>query len=227
MSAAWSVLDDAKAVADEACDRITWAAQSAIARRGQFRIVLAGGVTPEKVYTQLTETVQNWSRWHIYFGDERCLPKDHPQRNSTMVRHCLLDHVPIPQVQIHEIRAELGAERAAFLYAKELVLPFDMVLLGLGEDGHTASLFPDQRHFEDALVVAVRGSPKPPAERVSLSAYALGMTDKLLFLVTGSRKQQAIARWRRREMMPANSIKVTGQLEVLVDLAAWGDSQDD
>lgn len=222
MNTVWTVQDDATAVAVQACDRIVRAAQSAIAQRGRFRIVLAGGTTPERVYKQLTGTAQDWPRWHIFFGDERCLPKEHPQRNSTMIRHCLLDHVPIPQLQIHEIRAELGAEQAAYLYSKELELPFDMVLLGLGEDGHTASLFPGQRQLDDALVIAVWDSPKPPAERVSLSAYALGMTDQLLFLVTGSGKRQAIMRWRRGEKMPANRILVRGSMEVLVDLAAWG-----
>lgn len=222
MITTWTVLPNAKAVADQACDRIVLAAQNALKQRGEFRIVLAGGETPQGVYQQLSQTVQEWSRWHIYLSDERCLPAHHPQRNSTMIHRSLLDHVPIPVVQIHEIRAELGAERAAYLYSKELEFPFDMILLGLGEDGHTASLFPEHKYFGGGWVVAVHDAPKRPSERVSLSALALGMSERLLFLVTGSHKRQAIARWQRGEALPANSIVGNGQREILLDLAAWG-----
>jgi 6-phosphogluconolactonase len=119
-------------------------AERAIAARGAFSIVLAGGNTPRNIYRALCDADTDWSAWHVYFGDERCLPADDPERNSHMARSAWLDHVAIPSQQIHPIPGELGPETAADSYARELaeVGEFDLVLLGLGEDGHTASLFP-------------------------------------------------------------------------------------
>ena len=96
-----------------------------------------------------------------------------------------------------------------------------MVLLGLGEDGHTASLFPGHQHSSDDLAVPVHDAPKPPPDRVSLSAKALADTENLLFLVTGEGKRDAVRRWRANESIPANGVQAKGRAEVLIDRAAW------
>jgi 6-phosphogluconolactonase len=128
---------------------------------------------PLAVYRRLVEPPADWARWHLFFGDERCLPAGDPERNSLAARAVWLDRVPIPPDNVHPIRAELGAEPAAAHYA-ELIrdrLPFDLVLLGLGEDGHTASLFPGHAIQDAALVMPVHDAPKPPADRVSLTPW--------------------------------------------------------
>jgi len=216
--------NDAEAVARRACQRIQQAARHAIVSRGRFNIVLAGGRTPELCYEFLSESTSDWNRWHAYFGDERCLPAGDPLRNSVMAAAALFDRVAIPGTQIYPIPAELGAELAAHSYRKTVsnVTPFDMVLLGLGEDGHTASLFPGQHHSGQLEVVPVHGAQKPPPERVSLNVRTLSNSRQVLFLIAGENKQDAVARWRRGEPLPATSIRSRGALEVLIDPAAWG-----
>lgn len=218
----WVVLEDAAAVAGSARDRISTAAKEAIDKRGEFRLVLAGGRTPERTYALLAETDQEWNRWQLYFGDERCLPAGHPERNSIMAARVLTGRVPIPPRRIHPIPAELGAEAAARAYAPEIesALPFDLVLLGLGEDGHTASLFPGHQHDPGELAVAVHNAPKPPPDRVSLNYHTLGRTRRLLFLVSGDGKRDAVRRWWAGEEIPAARLESEGVAEVLIDRAA-------
>jgi 6-phosphogluconolactonase len=217
----WHVLDSPETVAAQAAQRILEAANHAIAERGRFRIVLAGGRTPEAAYRLLVEGDTDWSRWEIYFGDERCLPADNVERNSLMATTALLDSVPVPASNIHPIPAELGAEAAAAKY-EEVVrksLPFDLVLLGIGEDGHTASLFPGQQHPADLLVLAVHNAPKPPPDRVSLSASALNEARHVLVLATGTGKRAAIHAWRAGERLPIAAIGGSVPVDVLTDIA--------
>ncbi len=220
----WTVLDNAEAVACEACRRILAAAQQSIERRGRFRIVLAGGSTPAQTYRRLARAASDWAHWDLYFGDERCLPEGDPQRNSVMVDRALLDHGAIPRDRVHPIQAHLGPTDAARRYAVIVVhaLPFDMVLLGLGEDGHTASLFPGHHHPGGEWVHGVFDAPKPPPERVSLSASALASTREPLFLITGAGKRDAVAAWRRGEDLPVSRIRPAGGADVLIDRAAYG-----
>ncbi len=190
------VFADAAAVALAAADFIAARAQDAIAERGRFRVVLAGGRTPEATYRHLRERDLQWSDWEIFFGDERCLPADHPERNSQMVAAALTRHVAIPRGQIHAIPAELGAARAAARYAEDIgAQGFDLVVHGLGEDGHTASLFPHHAVDPQARVIAVHDAPKWPAERVSLGLAALRDTAIALAIVTGTGKTQALKGW--------------------------------
>ena len=202
----WTVLKESKAVADIACERITKAAEKAIQQRGVFRLVMAGGSTPELTYGLLAEKDNDWSCWEIYLGDERCLPANHIERNSVMIKQALTDKVPIPENQIFPIRAEIGAEKAAQAYEEILEprLPFDMVLLGMGADGHTASLFPGQKFPQGRLVVPVTDAPKPPSSRVSLSEYSINQSRQLLLLITGKSKNQAIKQWRNNDDLPAS-----------------------
>jgi 6-phosphogluconolactonase len=183
-------------------------AQSAIARQQRFRLVMAGGQTPRGVYTMLRDAQTDWSCWHIYFSDERCVAVDDAQSNSRMVRDCLLDHVPIPAFQIHVIPTELGVDEAAANYDALLQTqtPFDLVLLGLGEDGHTASLFPGQVLNSDRWAVAVHHAPKPPSKRVSLSVRALRATANVLVMASGIDKRDAIASWRAGTLLPIQTV---------------------
>ncbi len=191
-----------------AVKRILQAANEAIAQHGSFLIVLAGGSTPRSVYQLLAKEQADWAKWHVYHNDDRCLPVDHAERNSKMAREAWLSHVAIPQEQIHDIPAELGNIEGAKAYAKTLagVRSFDLVILGLGEDGHTASLFPNQAVDNSADAVPVFNSPKPPADRVTMSQNRLNNTYEVLFLVTGAGKQEAVDNWLNGVAIPATLI---------------------
>jgi 6-phosphogluconolactonase len=219
--ARWIAVADGDALRREACHRIVECAAGAIAARGEFRIVLAGGNTPRGVYRMLRSADADWRRWQVYFGDERCLPVGDPQRNSRMAGETWLDHVPVPGTAVHAIPGELGAAAAAQAYAAVLapVGEFDLVLLGLGEDGHTASLFPGLelgRAADAPDVLAVFEAPKPPAQRVTMSAARLARSRAVLFLVEGEGKRDAIARWRAGELLPAAAIRPPAGADVLV-----------
>lgn len=217
-----SCLPSADAVAAETARRILAAAEGAIAARGRFVLVLAGGRTPLAAYTLLVGQGADWDRWHIFLGDERCLPASDPGRNSVAATHAFLDRVPIPAGNLHWMAAELGGEPAARAYEAAIApwLPFDLVLLGMGEDGHTASLFPGRPVPEGPLAIAVQGAPKPPPERVSLTPRALSSSHEMLILVTGDEKAEAVAAWRRGAGLPVAQVASQGRAIVLIDEAA-------
>ena len=222
----WQVFPDGAALADQAAALILDAARAAITERGVFHLVLAGGNTPKNAYERLRESGANWAKWQIYFGDERCLPRGDPGRNDIMARRAWLDHIRIPPVNIHPIPAEHGAEKGAQRYAVTLrrVLEFDLVLLGLGEDGHTASLFPGRQEGlgkNETEVVAVRAAPKPPPERVSLSAVRLSRAQRVLYMVGGESKREAVKLWRADADIPPRYITPTLGIDAYVDRAAW------
>ena len=222
----WQVFPDAAALAEQAEALILDAARAAISARGIFHLVLAGGNTPKGAYERLRECGANWAKWQIYFGDERCLPRGDPGRNATMARRAWLDHIRIPPVNIHPIPAEHGAEKGAQRYAGILrrVPEFDLVLLGLGEDGHTASLFPGRKEGlgkNDAEVIAVRAASKPPPERVSLSVARLSRARRVLYLVGGQSKRDAVKAWRAQADIPPRHITPTLGIDVYIDRAAW------
>jgi 6-phosphogluconolactonase len=205
---------------------IAAAARAAIQARGAFHLVLAGGSTPRAVYASLCDLPTDWAAWHLYFGDERVLPAGHPERNSTMAQDAWLARTPIPLQQIHPMPTERGLEPACAANTQLLadVGEFDLVLLGLGEDGHTASLFPghDIGAADDAPdVLMVHDAPKPPPPRLSLSAHRLSRARQVLFLVTGASKQEAVARWKSGEPIPAAAIHCPNGVDVLLDNAAW------
>ena len=218
----WQCFADADAVAAEALVRVLDASQRAIDARGRFSIVLAGGTTPEQIYQRLRDCDTDWSRWFVWFGDERCLSADHPDRNSMMAHKALLAHVPIPAGQVFPIPAESGPQRAADAYEALIKSesPFDMVLLGIGEDGHTASLFPGHEHPEDRMVVPVVDAPKPPPERVSLNIAALCNTREMCVLVTGDTKREAVRQWRQGVDLPVARLRCAAGVDVLADEAA-------
>jgi 6-phosphogluconolactonase len=218
----WHAFPTTSALEYAAAQAIFNASQQAISERNAFHLVLAGGTTPRRVYELLSTKDTDWRAWHIYFGDERCLPAGHAERNSSMAAQAWLDHVGIPASQIHIIPAEQGAVAAARTYAKILsrVDVFDLVILGLGEDGHTASLFPNHNWGaspEAAATLAVQDAPKPPSERVSLSARRLSLTRQVMFLVSGASKQQAIMDWRHGKQIPAAAISPDSGVDVYLE----------
>ena len=205
---AWQVFPDAATLHMQASNVILDSARTAITARSVFHLVLAGGRTPRGVYARLAQFHVEWKKWQIYFGDERCLPVGDPQRNDSMARAAWLDRVPIPAANIHSIPAQLGPTVGALRYAETLagVGSFDLVLLGLGEDGHTASLFPGQP-LGDAptsdAVLAVPNAPQVLHERVSLSIARLNRTRQAMFLITGEDKRAALAAWWSNQDIPA------------------------
>jgi 6-phosphogluconolactonase len=219
------VLADAAAVAEAAVELILTHARTAIAERGRFRILLAGGTTPTATYRLLASRDADWGAWQVYHGDERCLPADDGERNSLVADQVWLERVAIPREQVHAIPAELGAEAAAEAYSPLVAaaLPFDLVLLGVGEDGHTASLFPGRSIPPEALVIPVHDAPKPPSDRVSLTPKALGASARILFLITGAGKRDALRQWQSGVPLPAAQVAAAGSAMALLDRAAAGE----
>jgi 6-phosphogluconolactonase len=207
----WRVLDDPQSVAGAVADLVAKAIES-----GTRTLVLAGGSTPRRAYQLLAERPLQWGRVTVLFGDERCVPPDDSESNYWMARE-LLDRVRPGGV--HRIPAELGAEEGAELYdgVVRRLAPLDLVLLGVGPDGHTASLFPDHPALEaTGFAVAVHHAPKPPPDRVSLTLRVLREARSTVFIVTGSDKAEALAR-AQRGAVPAGMI---ADAEYVVDRAA-------
>jgi 6-phosphogluconolactonase len=221
----WRVFADADALVAALADALCAAAEAAIAARGAFHLVLAGGTTPLVLYRALADRHVGDARWHVWYGDERCLPADHPERNSVMVEAAWLAASRIPPENRRPIPAELGAQAATTLYGDWLkgVSDFDAVLLGMGEDGHTASLFPDHDwgsapDSPDAL--AVSDAPKPPSARVSLSAARLNRSQRVWLVITGSGKRDALARWKSGVRLPVSVVQGKQETVVWLDVAA-------
>jgi 6-phosphogluconolactonase len=218
---AWQVLENPDRVADTAAQVIAAAAGRALFARAEFKIVLAGGNTPALTYRRLQRIDTDWLRWEVFFGDERCLAPEDPARNSALATQMFGERVP--HMRIHAIPAERGAESAATEYA-ELVRqksPFDLVVLGIGEDGHTASLFPGQIFDDAAWCIAIHQAPKPPAERVSLGLRGLRASREMLVIATGASKRAALGRWRAGEVLPITAVTRGLAVTALVDAAAW------
>lgn len=211
----WQVEPDAAAVADAACRLIGVAARAAIAERGRFHLVLAGGSTPLETYRRLALSDQKWKRWSLYYGDERCLAQGDPDLNSSLV---LASGLAERAGAHHPIETWRGAKAAAADYREriEAARPFDLVLLGMGEDGHTASLFPGDK-WPARSVFAVRDAPKAPRERVSLGIEALQDCRSMLVMVTGAGKRDAVQRWRAGEDLPVARVAAGDQALVLVE----------
>jgi len=210
----FQVLATPEDVARAAADQIVAALD------GEARtLVLAGGNTPKRCYELLAGGEVKWGRVTVLFGDERCVPPDDPDSNFRMARESLLDRVA--PATVHRIAGELGPDEAAAAYDRIVgaLAPLDVVLLGAGEDGHTASLFPGHPELQArGWAVGVRSAPKPPPERVSLTLPALQGARHVIVLATGSGKADAVAKARRGEV-PSGMI--AGALW-LIDRAAAG-----
>jgi len=153
MKAEQKIMSDGQSLIEAATEQFVASARNAIAKRGVFHVALAGGSTPKGLYQKLATSPYveqiDWSRVHLFFGDERCVLPTHEDSNFKMAREAMIDHIPIPQENVHRMPTEEGvAPEVAIRYGRTLAdtldgAPLDLVLLGLGPDGHIASLFPD------------------------------------------------------------------------------------
>ena len=188
-----------------AAARIACVFEEACVARGRADLGLAGGTTPRRAYEMLADAVSDWTGIHLWLCDERAVGPDDPDSNARMLAETLLVGDRVPHEQVHRIRGELGADAAADDYERELAviaprrgaLPvLDIALLGLGPDGHTASLFPHHPALhapETRACVAVHDAPKPPPDRITLTLAALRAARSRLILATGSGKAEAVA----------------------------------
>ncbi len=218
----WHQYPTADELAKAVCHLILEKAEQAIANKGEFKLVLAGGSTPEKIYHLLAKAEADWQKWKLYYGDERCLPADDKDRNSVMAYNTLISKVAIPTEQNYIMATENGPVTSASQYRSIIaeVDRFDLVLLGMGEDGHTASLFPGQSHDETDTVHEVYNSPKPPPERITLSAKTLANTDALFYIITGESKQEAVKQWKDGTVLPVATIAPVAGVDIYIDQAA-------
>ncbi|MDB4040487.1 6-phosphogluconolactonase [Methylophilaceae bacterium] len=201
----------------KACQFIMERAELAIREKGSFLIVLSGGTTPVNVYKLLAKEQINFEKWHIYFGDERCFPLNHLERNSNIAGSIWLSKVNIPKTNIFIIPAELGNIDGSLSYEKILDKnkPFDLVMLGLGEDGHIASLFPNQKWDNSKQVISVSNSPKAPSHRISLTPSRLSNTEEVLFLISGKNKSYAFNQWKEGNDLPASLISAKNKISIM------------
>jgi 6-phosphogluconolactonase len=226
------VLPDPHALAREAADRFVALARSAIAAQGRFAVALSGGSTPRLLYEQLVTQPIDWQRVHIFWGDERCVPPDHPDSNYGMAQRALLSHINIPAQNVHRLQGELNPAQAAQRYEDELrtffgAAPcFDLILLGLGSDAHTASLFPHTPALhEQQRWVAAQYVENLQADRLTLTLPIINHAANIIFLIAGHDKAAALQSvWhgpRDPDRFPAQSIMPTiGRVTWLVDRAA-------
>jgi 6-phosphogluconolactonase len=178
---------------------------AAVSARGEFHLVLPGGGSPRGLLSLLRDRHLPWRFVHLYLTDERCLPPGDGKRNDFMIEQLLLPYVRLPYANVHRIPAELGPEAGAQAFAELLrnTPPFDLVILGMGEDGHTASLFPGSAVLDDeGAAVAVRHAPKPPVERVSLGLQRLLSARERLVIAMGVGKRPVLQRIQAGEVFP-------------------------
>ncbi len=227
------VAADAGALAEQAA---TWLAERVMAQEGPVSIGLSGGSTPKRLYQRLAAPEWRdrlpWGRIHLFWGDERFVPPDHPDSNQAMVRQAMLDGVPIPTGNIHPVPTDGTPESAATRYEEALrrfaeTRPgqplFDIQLLGLGPDGHTASLFPGNPALQErkAWVLAVIGAKPEP--RITLTYPALNGSRASAFLVAGEEKREILAGLRAGDKaLPAAGLGPMGPVTIFADRAAAG-----
>lgn len=201
------VLDSAQELATTVATRLLSVLAAAQAEGRDPHVALTGGTIAEAIHREVARLSPgsgvDWTRVHLWWGDERFVAAGSPDRNAGQARAAFIDAVGVPDAHVHEVATTEqadGVDAAAASYAAELgalgAEPFDVVMLGVGPDGHVASLFPGfaQVHVDDVLAIGVTGSPKPPPQRVSLTFPALNRTRATWFVVSGDGKAEAVAR---------------------------------
>jgi 6-phosphogluconolactonase len=224
------VVDGPAALADAAAGWTAERIQRAVAERGACYLALAGGDTPVGCYRRLAqppylETLP-WPRLFVYWSDERQVPLDDPASNYAMAKATLLDLVPIPADQVFPLVGDPTPALKRVATDGGGRPRFDVIHLGLGEDGHTASLFPGNEALDErqAWVRVIRDAPKPPPDRLTLTLPVLNAARAVLFMVQGASKRQALARVLQRDpTLPASRVQpIDGELQFIVDKAAIG-----
>jgi len=238
-----TVLPDPATLAEAAAEHVAAQAATATAARGRFTIALSGGSTPKALYARLADPAWrdaiDWSAWHVFWGDERLVPPDDPNSNVGLAERALLARVPIPAAQVYRVPVDAGG-RVAVARAYEAVLRrvfdlapgawprFDLVLLGLGGDGHTASLFPGHPALDEhtRLVVGTPPGTLPPTlDRVTLTLPVLNTARAVTFLAAGADKAAVLRRvLAGAPDLPAARVRpVDGEVRWLIDAAAAGE----
>jgi len=216
----WNIYSEFDQASKAAADFLAEHILQSVQKKNTCHVVLPGGNTPAKCLAYLAQKKLPWDKIHWYLGDERCYPVGHIERNDVMLEKNLWSK--IGKTQVHRIPAELGAEQGAESYRKimDAIDCIDIAFLGVGEDGHSASLFPDNIALKDRRsVVAVHDSPKAPAERVSLSVQILKQAKCRMLLASGVTKVDVIARIKKGELLPVNRL---GNINWFMDEAAAG-----
>jgi len=227
LSTRLSVLADAEAVARHGADAIAERIDAARGEGRDLHIALAGGSTPRRAYELLAGVEGTWAHVHLWLGDERCVPEDHPEANVRMVRESLLAQPRREPPVLHVVASPEVPEDAAWLYglAVREHVPggiFDIVLLGMGPDGHTCSLFPGHPVLDvrEPPVSAVRDSPKPPPERITLTLPVVRAARHTLLLVAGADKRESLAKALAGDESIPVALLGDGLDEVACDAAA-------
>jgi len=235
------ILPDIDALSRAALEELLSDLKNAIKQRGRGAIALSGGHTPEKMYslwaaTEKYRSETDWNRVHLFWGDERYVPQDDPLSNYRMARETLIDLVPIPAANVHPMLADYPQpEKAAESYEAEMrkffgaeTPAFDLQLMGLGPEGHTASLFPGSPALEETerWVVAVE-APATPPRRLTLTPVVLNSARNTFFLVSGADKREIIAAIRKEpdsgsSQYPAARLRPVGRVLWFLDEAAAG-----
>lgn len=216
----WHVYKDAEQASIAVADFLIEKTKNVLQTKARCNIVLPGGNTPAQCLKIIAESDLPWEKIHWYLGDERCYPVAHTDRNDTMIKKNIWSLINAPKENNHSIPAESGAVEAAKIYSNEIEKSggLDIVLLGMGEDGHTASLFPENEALDShEIAVAVYNSPKAPDERVSLSINTLTAIKYKIVLALGEGKKHAINDIKKGLKLPINRL---GSLHWFVDEAA-------
>jgi 6-phosphogluconolactonase len=231
------VAADRATLMNAAAEEVASRAAAAVAARGRFAVALAGGSTPRTLYALLADPAapyrerMPWAATHVFFGDERCVPPSDAASNYGMAWRALLSRVPVPHANVHRMRGELEPDEAARDYERELgqVFPpsaglprFDVILLGLGGDGHTASLFPGTAALEERERLAVANASPDGLARVTLTYPVLDAARSVLFVVAGDEKAERVADVLERgaDLPAARVAPADGELLWLLDASA-------
>jgi 6-phosphogluconolactonase len=223
-----TIVEDERALAHEGAERFTAIVREAVRGRGRAIVSLTGGSTPRKMYEALARDAAQvpWQDVHLFWGDERAVPPDHKDSNYGMARDALIAHVPIPGEHVHRMRGELPADEAAGRYEEELTGTFDLMLLGLGEDAHIASIFPGSAVLEERTRrTAAPWAAHLNAYRITLTPPALLDARRILMLVSGQKKADAVKAAIEAPLdprqWPAQLLREAGdRVEWLMDRAA-------
>jgi 6-phosphogluconolactonase len=241
-TATYFVSPSSDSVAEAAAALFSTSAIAAVQARGVARIAISGGSTPKRMFAILADPEKPfaagtpWDKLELFWVDERCVPPTHPDSNFRMTREALLDHVPLPSARIHRIEGELDPAEAAARYESEIrntfrlegaeTPTFDLVLLGMGDDGHTASLFPHTAALHEiSLIVTPNHVPQKDTWRVTLTKPVINHGREVAFLIEGAAKADILSRVLLGpydpDALPSQLIRpANGRLSFLLDAAA-------